>query len=92
MGRHTKYGGYVIEWKKVRTYVVPPLEDFKVSSRKARWYATKAKKTPANAMQKLTPFVTNNMPATRGVHAGDKAGPRNAKLYLSRWKTENGLD
>ncbi|CAH0052806.1 unnamed protein product [Clonostachys solani] len=23
MGRHTKYGGYVIEWSKVRTYVVP---------------------------------------------------------------------
>lgn len=23
MGRHTKHGGYVIEWKKVRTYVVP---------------------------------------------------------------------
>ena len=24
MGRHTKRGGYVIEWDKVRTYVVPP--------------------------------------------------------------------
>ena len=23
MGRHTKHGGYVIEWRKVRTYVVP---------------------------------------------------------------------
>ncbi|KAK1251990.1 hypothetical protein MKX07_007469 [Trichoderma sp. CBMAI-0711] len=23
MGRHTKYGGYLIEWNKVRTYVVP---------------------------------------------------------------------
>jgi large subunit ribosomal protein L41 len=33
MGRHTKYGGYVIEWKKVRTYVVPPLADFKVGCR-----------------------------------------------------------
>ena len=30
MGRHTKYGGYVIEWNKVRTYVVPNLKDFKV--------------------------------------------------------------
>lgn len=29
MGRHTKYGGYVVEWKKVRTYVVPAnLKDF----------------------------------------------------------------
>ncbi|KZF24887.1 50S ribosomal protein-like protein YmL27 [Xylona heveae TC161] len=23
MGRHTKHGGYIIEWNKVRTYVVP---------------------------------------------------------------------
>lgn len=31
MGRHTKHGGYVIDWRKVRTYVVPSgLEDFKV--------------------------------------------------------------
>lgn len=31
MGRHTKYGGYVIEWNKVRTYPVPEgLKDFKV--------------------------------------------------------------
>jgi len=32
MGRHTKHGGYVIEWDKVRTYVCPPnLKDFNVS-------------------------------------------------------------
>ena len=31
MGRHTKHGGYVIEWRKVRTYVVPEkLKDCKV--------------------------------------------------------------
>ena len=30
MGRHTKHGGYVIEWNRVRTYVVPSLEGFKV--------------------------------------------------------------
>lgn len=30
MGRHTKYGGYIIEWDKVRTYVCPPLDGFKV--------------------------------------------------------------
>ena len=33
MGRHTKRGGYVIEWVKVRTYVVPPeFKMFKVST------------------------------------------------------------
>jgi hypothetical protein len=31
MGRHTKYGGYIIDWNKVRTYVVPAgLDTFKV--------------------------------------------------------------
>ena len=31
MGRHTKHGDYVIEWHKVRTYVVPQgMKDFKV--------------------------------------------------------------
>ncbi len=33
MGRHTKYGGYVVEWNKVRTYAVPQnLKDFKVGN------------------------------------------------------------
>ena len=31
MGRHTKHGGYIIEWDKVRNYIVPPnLAAFKV--------------------------------------------------------------
>jgi len=30
MGRHTKFGGYTIDWSKVRTYVVPDLADFHV--------------------------------------------------------------
>lgn len=31
MGRHTKHGGYIIDYAKVRTYVVPKdLKDFKV--------------------------------------------------------------
>ena len=31
MGRHTKFGGYIIEWERVRTYAVPKgLKDFEV--------------------------------------------------------------
>ncbi|KAK3292744.1 mitochondrial ribosomal protein L27-domain-containing protein [Chaetomium fimeti] len=30
-GRHTKRGGYIIEWDKVRTYVCPPLDGFKLT-------------------------------------------------------------
>ncbi|RDW88810.1 hypothetical protein BP6252_00842 [Coleophoma cylindrospora] len=32
MGEHTKHGGFVINWNKVRTYVVPSnLKDFKLT-------------------------------------------------------------
>ena len=34
MGRHTKYGGYIVDFNKVRTYVVPDLSDFYVSIEK----------------------------------------------------------
>lgn len=38
-GRHTKHGGYVIEWEKVRTYVAPPnLKTFNVSMHYRRRY------------------------------------------------------
>ncbi|RPA95563.1 hypothetical protein L873DRAFT_1837101 [Choiromyces venosus 120613-1] len=30
MGRHTKHGQYIIEWDKVRTYVVPDLKGFEL--------------------------------------------------------------
>ena len=37
MGRHTKRGGYILDMKKVRTYVVPPgLSTFKVGWPKLR--------------------------------------------------------
>ncbi|CAK7226064.1 60S ribosomal protein L27, mitochondrial [Sporothrix bragantina] len=31
MGRHTKKGGYIVEYEKVRTYVVPSLVDFNLT-------------------------------------------------------------
>ncbi|KAK0125579.1 hypothetical protein ONS95_000414 [Cadophora gregata] len=32
MGSHTKHGGYIIDWDRVRTYVVPEdLKDFKLT-------------------------------------------------------------
>ena len=30
MGAHTEYGGYLIDWRKVRHYNVPDLKGFKV--------------------------------------------------------------
>ncbi|KAL2075453.1 hypothetical protein VTL71DRAFT_396, partial [Oculimacula yallundae] len=31
MGSHTKHGGYLMDWDKVRTYVVPDLSNFKLT-------------------------------------------------------------
>lgn len=31
MGRHTKWGGYVLDYTKIRSYVCPDLKDFPVS-------------------------------------------------------------
>jgi large subunit ribosomal protein L41 len=33
MGRHTKWGGYVLDYKKIRTYVCPDLRNFEVRHR-----------------------------------------------------------
>ena len=106
MGRHTKRGGYVIEYNKVRTYVVPPgLKDFKVSPR-----ASSSRRGPEpreeerkremltrsdlRHKQQLTPFVTRNVQPLYGDYAqqGDALGPRSPSAYLARWKAENGFD
>lgn len=40
MGQHTKYGGYIVDYKKVRTYVCPDLTGFNVSSSLNRYDVT----------------------------------------------------
>lgn len=98
MGRHTKYGGYVIEWPKVRTYVVPAgLSAFKVGD--ASWPRCISNVIHGSVFVvtdlflQLTPFVTSNMRKTWGSgQYVDSKGPRSPELYLQRWKEENGLD
>jgi len=34
MGAHTEYGGYVVDWRKVRHFNVPDLTEFKVGPRR----------------------------------------------------------
>ena len=88
MGRHTKYGGYVVEWKKVRTYVVPAnLKDFTVRS-------SANLDSPIHMLicLQLTPFVTQKMEKTRGRFEGQSKGGFSGQCYLERWKVENGED
>jgi hypothetical protein len=48
MGSHTKYGGYIVDPKKVRHYVCPDLSDFNVSK------MNKAKSVGRGDDQRLT--------------------------------------
>ncbi|POS76345.1 hypothetical protein DHEL01_v205259 [Diaporthe helianthi] len=72
-GKHDKWGGFMVQYEKVRTFAVPAgLNTFK-----------------------LTPFVTENVRVKSGMESYQEygmEGPRSPKLYLDRWKVENGLD
>ncbi|KAI8084120.1 mitochondrial ribosomal protein L27-domain-containing protein [Gilbertella persicaria] len=45
MGRHTKNGGYLVDWNKVRTFVVPDLENFSLGPYVSRKTPILPKKT-----------------------------------------------
>lgn len=60
MGAHTEYGGYIIDYRKTRTFACPDLKDFAVSSCSFNFSSTRA-----HHWQQLTPFVTKRMEPTR---------------------------
>lgn len=84
MGWHTKHGGYVIDWRKVRTYVVPSeLENCRV--RVIRLEIQSGGGADANVWEQLTPFVS------RKIEKPKQPLSTNPGLdYLERWKMENG--
>src|SRR4051794_2581542 len=85
MGSHTKHGGYVIDWSKVRTYVVPKdLKSFQVT------FHLLHSKSKMLIDTQLTPFVTRTIEPVKGRFEGDPKGALSGEAYLSRWKIENG--
>ncbi len=89
MGRHTKHGGYRIDYRLVRTYVVPlGLDKFKVSASSLKGnLGSMLKET------QLTPFVTKKiLPLPFVYRAGKNNIPTNAHHYLRRWKRHNEMD
>ncbi|KAG7135300.1 54S ribosomal protein L27 like [Verticillium longisporum] len=84
MGSHTRYGGYKIDWAKVRTFAVP---ERLIDWAKVRTFAVPERLFEADF--KLTPFVGNTIRKVRGQY--DTAeGPRNPAAYLESWKLQNG--
>lgn len=88
-GTHTKHGGFVIDYDKVRTYVVPPkLNEFKVCLQ-LQWGMWR--ELVLMIMGQLTPFVTKKIKAVPGKFK-DAKGALSGKAYLKKWKRENGED
>lgn len=52
MGRHTKHGGYIIDWTKVRTYVCPDLSDFELTPFVAKMISPPEKESFAHTATK----------------------------------------
>lgn len=78
----------MIEWRKVRTYVVPEqLKDCKV-----RRSSILGLVVIADSLSQLTPFVTRKMRPMKGRFEGESKGPLSGEAYLKRWKEENGTD
>lgn len=91
MGRHTKHGGYIIDWDKVRTYVVPSLVEFKVSCLFVFLLRGRGGgRLMSDGCCQLTPFVTRRMQPTSGAMRYAGASPLSGKLYLERWKIMDG--
>lgn len=96
MGRHTKYGGYVIEWEKVRTFAVPEnLKGFKVRKRTPSWrlLPKATDQQEANLLgEQLTPFVSREVRTQPGDYKGLQKGPQDPYFYVEQWKRYNGVD
>jgi hypothetical protein len=84
MGDHTKWGGYIVDWRKVRTYVAPErLDAFKVSPFAPDQFE-KATINGDNCTQ-LTPFVTQKMEPTKKGWEGRMTGQK----YINLVRDEN---
>lgn len=97
MGRHTKYGDYVIEWNKVRTYAVPNLKDFKVRKTTSAFHVFPAQRRTSIAASnriclQLTPFVSRQIYADQGDYKGLAKGSADPHFYVEQWKRYNGVD
>lgn len=97
MGYFAKNGSYVIDWKKVRTYVVPEqLDQFKVI-----WKLLSRTQSQCLTVLQLTPFVTRRMAPTRSKYTKEleKNGKNiiverafDGKDYLKMWMSDNGQE
>lgn len=85
MGSHTKWGTYILDVKKMRTYVVPDLTGFEVCL-----YTVRGKHWLMKAIQ-LTPFVDRNVKPQRDPFRGVERGPVDGHALIEKWKAAGGF-
>jgi hypothetical protein len=81
MGRHTKHGGYKIDWARVRTYVVPDLTHFMVGFCITETTVIMADST----FPQLKPFVSADFEPMRRKTA-NMTSQDLGRRYLEEWK------
>jgi len=97
MGRHTRFGGYEIDMRKVRTYVPPVMMDtcevclFLQLVSYMLWMGL------IYSIEQLTPFVANRVPKESKKRLVDREtgefinDPKtDGRLFLRQWKEFNG--
>jgi len=96
MGRHTKHGGYIIDWKKVRTYVVPS-GLFPPSQQSSSTSPSSSLSGEDFEPFRLTPFVTRQVELEKGrfgqknKEGGIKGhGPMSGELWYQNYKRSTG--
>ncbi|KAI9714284.1 MAG: hypothetical protein M1820_000245 [Bogoriella megaspora] len=89
MGRHTKHGGYQIEWHKVRTYVVPDLSDTMLTP----FVATRIERTRGEYKTFTAEMKDEHGDYEEEIIANEAIkSPRSGLRYFLKWKQENGVD
>lgn len=93
MGAHTRYGGYIIDWRKVRSWVVPDLENFKVLHPPLRKLIPFFRHANYPILQ-LRPFVESLIDPKFEAKEGNLRSKKDALRvdgmeFLKQWKFQN---
>jgi len=89
LGAHTRYGDYIIDWRKTRHYVVPDLRDTKVISSLTH---SSAAEVLTDTHEQLTPFVSGQIPRHEKFSVDPSGNPYSqidGMQYLRWWKDQN---
>lgn len=95
MGAFNKKGHYVLDYRKVRTYVVPEgLDEFNVSNESFSLSPSMVDFVVGSLFAQFTPFVTNSFKPTPSKYMKGIGRPRafNGRDYIDLWRNANAQE